>query len=66
MHQNQWIAALKELEEEHETTVPSSTVPKEWEATDFSYDLLNFSEGEESKEGSWMSGKTPDGEGLVM
>ncbi|WP_074734682.1 manganese catalase family protein [Halobacillus karajensis] len=62
MHQNQWIAALKELEEEHGTTVPSS-VPKEWEATDFSYDLLNFSEGEESKEGSWTSGKTPDGEG---
>lgn len=62
MHQNQWIAALEELEGKFGTTVPG-TVPKEWEATDFSYDLLNFSEGEESKDGKWTSGKTPDGNG---
>ncbi|SEI14253.1 Mn-containing catalase [Halobacillus karajensis] len=62
MHQNQWIAAIKELEEKRGTTVPS-TVPSDWEATDFSYSLMNFSEGEESKKGSWASGKTPDGNG---
>ncbi|MBM7554840.1 manganese catalase family protein [Thalassobacillus pellis] len=62
MHQNQWIAAIKELEEKYGTTVPA-TVPADWEATDFSYDFLNFSDGEHSKKGNWTSGKTPDGNG---
>lgn len=62
MHQNQWIAAIKELEEKQGTTVPA-TVPPEWEATNFSYELMNFSEGEDSKKGRWTSGKTPDGNG---
>jgi Mn-containing catalase len=62
MHQNQWIAAIKELEEKQGVTVPS-TIPREWEATDFSYDLMNFSEGEDSKKGTWASGTTPDGNG---
>ncbi|MCD7034098.1 manganese catalase family protein [Metabacillus sp. GX 13764] len=62
MHQNQWYAAIKELEEQQGVTVPAS-VPAEWEATDFSYTLYNFSEGEEAKAGSWASGISPDGRG---
>lgn len=62
MHQNQWIAAIKELEEKDGVIAPA-TVPKEWEATEFSHTLFNFSAGEESKAGSWTEGRAPDGAG---
>ncbi|HZG70467.1 MAG TPA: manganese catalase family protein [Chondromyces sp.] len=62
MHQNQWIAAIKELEEKEGVLVPS-TVPDEWEATEFSHKLYNFSDGEESAAGSWTEGTAPDGKG---
>jgi Mn-containing catalase len=60
MHQNQWIAAARELEEKNGIIVPGS-FPKELEADGFSHSLLNFSEGEDSKEGSWAAGQAPDG-----
>lgn len=62
MHQNQWIAAIQELEERDGVIAPGS-VPSEWEATEFSHQLINFSKGEESKEGRWAQGPTPDGKG---
>ncbi len=62
MHQNQWMEDIKELEEKPGVTVPSS-VPREWDATDFSYDLMNFFEGKESKKGRLGFRETPDGNG---
>jgi Mn-containing catalase len=64
MHQNQWLAAIEELEADglEETPCPSS-FPQDDEATQFSYQFLNFSEGEESAQGRWASGAAPDGKG---
>jgi Mn-containing catalase len=64
MHQNQWLAAIKELEEDglEETPCPSNS-PQELEKTDVSYVFINASEGEESKRGGWAKGASPDGKG---
>ncbi len=62
MHQNQWLAAIKELEEVEGVIAPSS-VPKEWEATEFSHQLINFSEGNDSEKMSWIGQEAPDGIG---
>ncbi|MDQ0655772.1 Mn-containing catalase [Paenibacillus sp. W2I17] len=40
MHQNQWIAAIRELEEKEGIVVPS-TFPKELEKRDVAYVLFN-------------------------
>lgn len=60
MHQNQWIAAIKDLEAKEGPIVPS-TVPPEWEATEYGHTLYNFSEGEQSAQLPWMNGAAPDG-----
>ncbi|WP_022794349.1 manganese catalase family protein [Marinococcus halotolerans] len=60
MHQNQWAAAIKELEQKEGFTAPS-TVPSQWEATEFSHQLLNFSEGEQSADLNWLKDKAPNG-----
>lgn len=60
MHQNQWIAAIRELEAQEGVIVPSTASP-ELEIQELSHVLFNFSEGEESKLGSWASGQAPDG-----
>jgi len=64
MHQNQWIAAARELQESkmEELPVPSN-FPQKKEATEVSYQYLNFSNGKAASEGSWASGPTPDGKG---
>lgn len=61
-HQNQWAAAIEELEREEGLLVPS-TFPRTKERTDISYTLYNFSVGEESSTGRWASGPSLDGEG---
>lgn len=64
MHQNQWIAAVKELQEEGLESLPvPSNFPKNKEATEFSYSLINFSDGETITQGQWADGPTPDGHG---
>jgi len=64
MHQNQWIAAIAELEEEGLDGTPCPlTFPQELEYSDVSYQFWNCSEGTESQEGSWASGLAPDGNG---
>ena len=64
MHQNQWIAAIAELEADGlETTPCPSSFPQERELTRVSYQYLDFSEGAESREGRWARGETPDGKG---
>jgi Mn-containing catalase len=64
MHQNQWLAAIEELKADglEDTPCPSS-FPQEREARRFSYQFLNFSRGEESREGRWAQGPAPDGQG---
>jgi Mn-containing catalase len=64
MHQNQWLAAIEELEKDglEETPVPSN-FPQEREFSEVAYRFMNFSEGEESREGRWASGPSKDGKG---
>jgi Mn-containing catalase len=61
MHQNQWIAAIRDLEEKEGGVIVPTTVPPEWEATEFSHTLYNHSEGEVSATLDWVSGVAPDG-----
>ncbi|WP_411843339.1 manganese catalase family protein [Salinicoccus sp. HZC-1] len=60
MHQNQWIAAIKDLEEKEGVVTPS-TVTDDMEATEFSHRLINCSEGEASAQLKWMNDVAPDG-----
>jgi Mn-containing catalase len=62
MHQNQWIAAIKELEAKENVVVPS-TFPRELEKNKVSYTLFNYSKGDESAYGRWAYGKSMDGLG---
>lgn len=61
MHQNQWMAAIEELEMKQKAIVPS-TFPQQLEKQEVSYAFMNFSAGEESKGGRWASGKSMDGQ----
>jgi Mn-containing catalase len=64
MHQNQWLAAIAELQAEglEELPVPSN-FPQKLEHSEVAYQYLNFSDGKAAAEGSWASGPTPDGNG---
>jgi len=64
MHQNQWLAAIAELEADglDETPVPNA-FPQSLELSKVAYQFWNLSDGTESKEGRWASGKAPDGKG---
>jgi Mn-containing catalase len=64
MHQNQWLAAIKELEADGlEMTPCPSNFPQEREMTEVSYQFIDASEGQESAQGSWAKGPSPDGRG---
>lgn len=65
MHQNQWIAAIKELESQENIVVPS-TFPRKLEKQEVSHVLFNFSKGNESAKGRWASGPSMDGEGTFQ
>jgi len=60
MHQNQWIAAIQELEALEGVVVPS-TFPRQLEKQEVSHVLFNFSSGNESATGRWASGPSIDG-----
>ncbi|PWU70285.1 manganese catalase family protein [Gracilibacillus dipsosauri] len=62
MHQNQWMAAIEELEQNQKAIVPS-TFPQNLEKQEVSYSFMNFSNGEESAQGRWASGETMDKQG---
>ena len=64
MHQNQWLAAIEELEKDglEGTPVPSN-FPQEWEISEVAYRFMNFSEDNDSQEGRWASGPSKDGKG---
>jgi Mn-containing catalase len=64
MHQNQWIAAIAELEADGlETTPCPSSFPEERQKNEVAYQFLDASEGDDSAEGSWAQGVSPDGKG---
>lgn len=64
MHQNQWIAAIAELEADGlETTPVPSAFPQELEKGQHAYQFWNNSKGEESKAGRWAQGPSMDGKG---
>jgi Mn-containing catalase len=64
MHQNQWLAALEDLESSGlETTPVPSSFPQSLEKGEFAYQFWNHSKGEESAEGRWAKGKSMDGKG---
>lgn len=64
MHQNQWLAAIEELEADGlETTTCPGNFPQEKEARGVGYQFLNFTEGTAAREGRWASGPAPDGLG---
>jgi Mn-containing catalase len=64
MHQNQWLAAAKELQEEGNESFPApSNFPIQKEHREVSYQAINFSDGATMREGAWASGRTPDGLG---
>ncbi|WP_067727735.1 manganese catalase family protein [Oceanobacillus damuensis] len=60
MHQNQWYAAIRELEEKENIVVPS-TFPRELEKQEVAYTLFNLSQGNESTTGRWAHGPSMDG-----
>ncbi|KPB05941.1 manganese catalase family protein [Bacillus sp. CHD6a] len=60
MHQNQWLAAIYELEAQEGVIVPS-TFPTSKEKSEVSHTFIALSEGEESSKGNWASGAAPDG-----
>ncbi|GGA25579.1 manganese catalase family protein [Paenibacillus physcomitrellae] len=62
MHQNQWLAAIEEIEQMDGPIVPAS-FPRERAVEEATRQFLNFSEGEESRQGRWASGPLPDGTG---
>jgi len=64
MHQNQWLAAIDDLEREGlEMTPVPSTFPQSLEMSSVAYQFWNCSQGTASSEGSWASGPSPDGRG---
>lgn len=63
MHQNQWIAAIKELEEAEGGIVVPVAFPKELEKREVSYTLFNFSKGNDSAKGRWAHGTSMDCQG---
>ncbi|WP_050181026.1 manganese catalase family protein [Domibacillus robiginosus] len=65
MHQNQWIAAIKELEAKENVVVPS-TFPRKLEKQEVAYTLFNFSAGNQSAEGRWAYGPSMDGKGVFQ
>ena len=64
MHQNQWLAAIEELEADGlgAPLVPH-TFPAEQQINEVAYQYWNCSEGDAAKDGRWASGPSPDGLG---
>jgi len=64
MHQNQFLAAVADLEESglEETPVPSA-FPRGEELRKHAYEFWNLTDGTAAGDGRWAKGKTPDGRG---
>jgi Mn-containing catalase len=66
MHQNQWLAAIQELEEEgfDETPVPAN-FPQELEMGEVAYQFIEATEGSQGRQGRWAKGASVDGKGKL-
>jgi len=64
MHQNQWLAAIEELQADglEETPVPSA-FPENLQLSEVAYQFINTSRGLDSQAGRWASGPSIDGKG---
>jgi manganese catalase len=64
MHQNQFLAAIEDLQESglERPPVPSS-FPQSVEHDEYSYQFWNLTDGTAAADGRWAHGKTPDGGG---
>jgi Mn-containing catalase len=63
MHQNQWLAAIQELEADGlEMTPCPSSFPQDREFTEVSYQFMNFSPNGDSAQGRWAAGPSIDGQ----
>ncbi len=62
MHQNQWLAAIEEIEAIEGPIAPAS-FPRERSVEEATRQFMNFSVGEESSAGRWANGPLPDGTG---
>ncbi|MEP0894584.1 manganese catalase family protein [Leptolyngbya sp. FACHB-1624] len=58
MHQNQWLAAIEELQSDgfEETVTPK--IAHEYGKKEYAYQFWNNSEGQESAEGRWAKGQS--------
>ena len=66
MHQNQWLAAIAELEADGLDATPTpASFPRELEHGWAAYQFLNHSQGTESAEGRWAQGPSMDGHGQI-
>jgi Mn-containing catalase len=64
MHQNRWAAAIEELRDDGlENFIVPGTMPRDRIRMDQAHTFWNCSAGEESGQGRWTQGKTPDGLG---
>jgi Mn-containing catalase len=64
MHQNQWIAAIAELERDGLDRTPGPiTFPRGEQMESVANQFWNLSAGTESADGAWASGPMPDGSG---
>lgn len=64
MHQNQWLAAIEDLEDSGlETTPVPSSFPRSLEKSEAAYQFWDHSSGTASAEGRWAKGQSIDGKG---
>jgi Mn-containing catalase len=66
MHQNQWLAAIEELEQDglDRTPVPN-LFPRNREHREFAHQYQHFSDGMAAQDGRWAGGAAFDGEGEI-
>src|SRR5215204_2934285 len=66
MHQNQWLAAIEELEQDglDRTPVPN-LFPRQREMREVSHQYMHFSDGAAAETGRWARGAAFDGEGEI-
>ena len=64
MHQNQWLAAIRELEADGlEASPVPSCFPQDLERREVAYTFVTASDGQDGGAGGWASGPSPDGRG---
>jgi Mn-containing catalase len=63
LHQNQWLAAIQELQEDGQEGIPIPEAFDDDEDSVGAFAYIHASDGDRATEGRWASGRTPDGKG---